>query len=534
MTKGIKNIDPVQGLVDYVLDIKPYHSKIVEVLLEYVHTDTIDTTILDTANFGITIDRPFNAQSDQCLDGFDTKPFDIQDPGFPVITLDVTNNSFIIPGDYAREFPVNTNIYLTAFYIDPYTDEKTVSSSDHKGTFTVDNVVFHERTVFAQEYTEIFIKEDITDPLPPSTTNTIYDLELYPAPLDVVGEIGNSIPTPPPNETPNENQVLNIGSNMFVVDGNYTSRFYQGYRFIVDGGLNQGVYTTLYSDYVGTQTRIRVAEEIPHVGTGSPIQIGGGRIKEYSLGFDPVEVLCEREPEGSLVAYLDETLRISGAGITGTDNVDITITEDSYTMDIKTYPQTTVSSTIGDSISSDSNLFEFSDQSTTSTQTNATITDSIQFDWYVGVWFQYPILSVDENLQTVTVAGDATKDIQIGQTFDIIQSASNDGVYEVRFDEQYQTAQGTSEVYFNGSNTIIAVYGTNQLTDISPYGYVENDGGPATLTFKDYIGAGISEETEAVVLTTSGSLIDSWDYQFWDVGSYDGSGVVLNLYSGTY
>ena len=38
MTNGT-TLDPVQGLVDYVLEIKPYHTKVVEVLVEYIQTD---------------------------------------------------------------------------------------------------------------------------------------------------------------------------------------------------------------------------------------------------------------------------------------------------------------------------------------------------------------------------------------------------------------------------------------------------------------------------------------------------------------
>jgi hypothetical protein len=38
-------INPTQGLVDYVGDVKPYHSKILDVLVEYVYTEQINTTI---------------------------------------------------------------------------------------------------------------------------------------------------------------------------------------------------------------------------------------------------------------------------------------------------------------------------------------------------------------------------------------------------------------------------------------------------------------------------------------------------------
>lgn len=53
---GLKNIDPIQGLVSYVQDIKPYHSKIFEVLVEYVYQDLVNVTIGDKTTLELDID----------------------------------------------------------------------------------------------------------------------------------------------------------------------------------------------------------------------------------------------------------------------------------------------------------------------------------------------------------------------------------------------------------------------------------------------------------------------------------------------
>jgi len=53
MTNGI---DPVSGLVNYVEEIKPYHTKVIEVLVEYIHTDCIDVTI--TEDFQLALGVP--------------------------------------------------------------------------------------------------------------------------------------------------------------------------------------------------------------------------------------------------------------------------------------------------------------------------------------------------------------------------------------------------------------------------------------------------------------------------------------------
>jgi len=52
----VTTIDPVAGLVSYVEEIKPYHSKIIEVLVEYIHTDCIDVTI--TEDFELALGVP--------------------------------------------------------------------------------------------------------------------------------------------------------------------------------------------------------------------------------------------------------------------------------------------------------------------------------------------------------------------------------------------------------------------------------------------------------------------------------------------
>ena len=49
---GLVSIDPIQGLIDYVQDIKPYHTKVFETLVEYVYTDMINVKITDVADFG--------------------------------------------------------------------------------------------------------------------------------------------------------------------------------------------------------------------------------------------------------------------------------------------------------------------------------------------------------------------------------------------------------------------------------------------------------------------------------------------------
>ena len=54
------------------------------------------------------------------------------------------------------------------------------------------------------------------------------------------------------------------------------------------------------------------------------------------------------------------------------------------------------------------------------------------------------------------------------------------------------------------------------------------------LTFEDSLSSTFVENVDATLLLTSGSLIDSWDYNYFDVGSFDEElGTLIHLYSST-
>jgi hypothetical protein len=51
-------INPTQGLIDYVGDVKPYHTKILDVLVEYVYTEQINATIQEQWNWDAALAVP--------------------------------------------------------------------------------------------------------------------------------------------------------------------------------------------------------------------------------------------------------------------------------------------------------------------------------------------------------------------------------------------------------------------------------------------------------------------------------------------
>ena len=61
--------DPVQGLIDYVKDVKPFHTKILEVWVEYIYGDAVNGTIVDEMR--MEVDIAFDRARKYCKYGWD-------------------------------------------------------------------------------------------------------------------------------------------------------------------------------------------------------------------------------------------------------------------------------------------------------------------------------------------------------------------------------------------------------------------------------------------------------------------------------
>lgn len=58
ITNALFRIDPTQGLVDYVNAVKPYHSKVLDVLVEYVYTEPLRVTVGESWKWNMHFTRP--------------------------------------------------------------------------------------------------------------------------------------------------------------------------------------------------------------------------------------------------------------------------------------------------------------------------------------------------------------------------------------------------------------------------------------------------------------------------------------------
>jgi len=347
MTSNIKELDPVQGLIDYIEDIKPYHTKVVEVLTEYVYNELIDTTITERFESAMEMIYPSPELQDEILalcgfgggnpwDGFTAwpvipenvtlvlGPFDDTPAGY-----DIVADTVKITGDRTSQYLVGRDITIDLYAVDTVLDTRTV------GVQTVYTVTAAEFVTFGQingiantEHTVLTVTGllDPTVALPPLGINEVYaaGVNFDPYPIDsVVGYSSaapvfytdvppgaDPLPTPTVgslSQTPDENPGALIFSNSFVLLGDFAGSFPQGFMLNVIGGTTEGEYTVKYAFYdsVGDKTYIRVVEEIDTVGFVT------GDIHERFFGYDECAINQANVPVGLTNTQMVESLVFS-------------------------------------------------------------------------------------------------------------------------------------------------------------------------------------------------------------------------------
>jgi hypothetical protein len=132
-------IDPVESLVDYVLEVKPYHTKIFEVVVEYVHTDVLKAKIKDSVDMCINVGFPD-------LNTF----FDI-----PILAIDQTNRIITVKGSTDGSIFVGQRImiafsennngqyYVTSINFDAANNKTLLTVREEIPSTVVDGRVVH-------------------------------------------------------------------------------------------------------------------------------------------------------------------------------------------------------------------------------------------------------------------------------------------------------------------------------------------------------------------------------------------------------
>ncbi len=109
------DLDPIQGLIDYVNEIKPFHSKILEVAVAYSQSDDVDITISEELEFVISLFYPTNADDDDvplrdCLEGWGVV-WDRQSP-YIVVDASLSPQTVSLSGDQSAFFDPGTRFEI--------------------------------------------------------------------------------------------------------------------------------------------------------------------------------------------------------------------------------------------------------------------------------------------------------------------------------------------------------------------------------------------------------------------------------------
>lgn len=127
--------DPIQGLIDYVLDVKPYHTKILDVFTNYVHTDEVNVNFDEQLCVEIDLFFPFNTT------GSPEVPVQVCEDGWGLIWDRPT--PFVVVGAQAGAFP-NSVIEIAGDHVELFTpglvfevrEPSPIGSPDIRETFT--------------------------------------------------------------------------------------------------------------------------------------------------------------------------------------------------------------------------------------------------------------------------------------------------------------------------------------------------------------------------------------------------------------
>jgi len=306
-------------------------------------------------------------------------------------------------------------------------------------------------------------------------------------------------------------------NNAFVLDsslGDKTSLFNPGTEFYFNAGnhLNTKWYTIDTLSFDGINTILNVVETIDILPDLINLYQGFGSIP--TVFFVPASattpILWNGERKPTTIVYTSTIL----------DNNIKTISyywKGPYRIQIDMDYGDSFSSSMTNSTIIDNELLGGLDQSTGGDLTQTSITDELIFGWgNITNWFQYSITNINLTLNEITIFGNALTDIQVNQQIRILGIVDNIGIYTVQ------------TILFNGLSTIIKVVENIPTATIGGSFIEPVDDLPIQLFFKDTVGVNAIEESGAL-LTTSGPLSISSDFNFLDIGPVDEDYQIIRL-----
>ena len=233
--------DPIDGLIRYVNEIKPFHSKIIEVLTEYVYEEDLDVTmderaLLDEGVFvgGVPVE---DNESDQYGGSYGTGPYD-NASYFPIISYNTTIDKV------ANGMPV---VHEGAFTTDPAHATKRGYDEVAKSVIIPDNQTATYRPG-RSVVLELYIHDELTG------TETIVgspkDLSIVASEYVTVGQTNGIFDTPHTKLT-FSNSLIVANPATLSSDEHFSAKIFLKPSAVI------AVVTSDYSDSTTNTSRIR-------------------------------------------------------------------------------------------------------------------------------------------------------------------------------------------------------------------------------------------------------------------------------------
>lgn len=316
LINAFKRTDATAGLIEYVNTIKPYHTKIMEVLAEYVFTEPVDVTILETLCWDITMD------SNRLCDSVDSE-----------------SNPTIVPCDNTIITPCNWGVIWSptppSFTLQIYEagiDPASIPPSETDPTRNVNTLLIEEEALMPYPFIVNNVSQNkfqMTGPIPEWLPGFAVRVEAnpgdtLPSPLNS-SEIYYIVTDVPfghfklsKRRIPLSNaDIINITdagstSSTFII--RKAEYFYPGAEIVISGstdGLNDGIYTVYRAWKEGSRVRVALMQPIAQpTYRNVPVPITDGVVSYNAFGGWSAPQVCfpEKAPNLYTKGYIAEKL----------------------------------------------------------------------------------------------------------------------------------------------------------------------------------------------------------------------------------
>jgi len=301
--------DAFQNLIDYVKQVKPYHTQLLDVVLEYACSETVAGSVSEQYSTEVVISTTPQAMLSRYGYGGSWDSSDVDQLAHPILTV-------VRRQDYTATFTPSSTTVAVSGIIDLIAgDEVVFETTSSPPTYSGGSIigqVFHVLSVTSGGFicslptsptvpvtwatsgsgtiTAIVISRGvntITTTLPPPSVVPVTVLSLFPAEVLMAD--------------PYAIVAANTSSNQFTISGNHITELVVGQQIYVRGNafsLANKAYTVISTVLVSSNTVVSVLESIP----GGTTSTGNLMIPSST---DNISVL----PSGSQV-------KISNGGVT--------------------------------------------------------------------------------------------------------------------------------------------------------------------------------------------------------------------------